>query len=97
MSLATTELADLRRVIGQLRSSVGALRGRYGDCAAVRRISNDVERLDIDVAELSTMPTPRQSGEATDDETVIVPDTPYDPSLWLGADDEGVGGQPQTR
>jgi hypothetical protein len=23
---------------------------------------------------------------------VVVPDTPYDPALWHGADDEGVGG-----
>jgi hypothetical protein len=96
MSLTGTELADVQRALGQLRNSIGALRGRYGDCAAVRRISNDLERLDIDVAELSTLPAPRQASESAD-ETVIVPDTPYDPSLWQDADDEGVGGQPNTR
>ena len=36
--LTETELADLRRALGQLRTSVGALRGRYGDITAVRRV-----------------------------------------------------------
>jgi hypothetical protein len=91
---STTELADVKRALGQLRSSLDALRSRYGDVAAVRRISNDVERLDIDIAELSTtMPAPRRESGLTGGETVIVPDTPYDPALWRDADDEGVGGQ----
>lgn len=93
MSSTTTELADLRRVLGQLRSSVSALRSRYGDVAAMRRISNDVERLDIDLAELSAVaPAPRSGSEPTAGETVVVPDTPYDPALWRDVDDEGVGG-----
>lgn len=89
MSSTTTELADLQRALGQLRTSVGALRSRYGDVNAVRRISNDVERLGIDIAELTS---PRGTGPGAA-ETVIVPDTPYDSSLWRDADDEGVGGQ----
>ena len=94
MSSTMTELADVQRALGQLRSCVGALRSRYGDVAAVRRLSNDVERLDIDITELSTsMPTPRRGSESSTQETVVVPDTPYDPSLWKDADDEGVGGQ----
>ncbi|MFR9732010.1 hypothetical protein ACL03H_22525 [Saccharopolyspora sp. MS10] len=88
---STTELTDVRRVLGQLRSSVGTLRSRYGDAAAVRRLSNDVERLEIDLAELSALPAPRS--EPSGRETVLVPDTPYDPALWRDADDEGVGGR----
>jgi hypothetical protein len=79
MSSTGTELADVRRALGQLRNSIGALRGLYGDCTAVRRISNDLERLDIDVAELSTLPAPRQASEPAEGETVIVPDTPTTP------------------
>jgi hypothetical protein len=90
---STTELAEFRRILAQLRSSVGALRARYGDTPAVRRIRNDVERLDIDIAELSdVLPAQRRGYESTED-VVIVPDTPYDPSLWRDADDEGLGGQ----
>ncbi|MBB5153274.1 hypothetical protein [Saccharopolyspora phatthalungensis] len=93
MASTTTELAELQRALAQLRSSVGALRARYGDAPAVRRIHNDVERLDIDVAELSSvLPVQRHSTESRED-VVIVPDTPYDPALWRDADDEGLGGQ----
>ncbi|MER7010813.1 hypothetical protein ABT324_05220 [Saccharopolyspora sp. NPDC000359] len=88
----TTELAELHRLLAQLRSSVGALRARYGDAPAVRRLHNDVERLDIDVADLSSaMPAQRRGAES--DDVVVVPDTPYDPSLWRDADDEGLGGR----
>ncbi|WP_188985088.1 hypothetical protein [Saccharopolyspora thermophila] len=93
MASTTTELAELHRVLGQLRSCVSTLRSRYGDPPCVQRISNDVDRLDIDVAELSNvLPAPRRSAETRDD-VVIVPDTPYDPALWRDADDEGLGGQ----
>ncbi|MEV4646148.1 hypothetical protein [Saccharopolyspora sp. NPDC049357] len=92
MAPTTTELAEFQRVLAQLRTSAGALRQRYGDAAVVRRINNDIERLDIDAAELSAVvPTPRTGEDARD--VVIVPDTPYDPSLWQDADDEGLGGQ----
>ncbi len=96
MSPTTTELADVLRALAQLRTGVGALRARYGDTTQVRRIDNDLERLEIDAADLSTAaPPPVQRGRAGSDrrEVVEVPDTPYDPSLWRDVDDEGVGGQ----
>lgn len=90
--MSSTEYSELQRTIGQLRQCVGALRARYGDVPAVRRLANDVDRLDIDAGELAqpgatTAPVPRQA-----EDVVVVPDTPYDPALWHGADDEGVGG-----
>ena len=94
MTSTTTELADFQRVLAQLRSSASALRARYGDDAAVRRINNDLERLDIDAAELAAVvPAPRWEQGVGGGEIVMVPDTPYDPALWEGADDEGIGGQ----
>jgi hypothetical protein len=88
--MSTTEIAELRRTIGQLRQCVGTLRARYGEASAVRRLANDVERLDIDATELDgCADVPAQAKSA---DRVIVPDTPYDPALWHGADDEGVGG-----
>lgn len=93
MASTTTELAEFQRMLAQLRTSAGALRQRYGDAAVVRRILNDIERLDIDAGELSAvLPAPRRGDDARED-VVIVPDTPYDPSLWQDADDEGLGGQ----
>lgn len=88
--MSSAEFTELQRTIGQLRQCVGALRARYGDVPAVRRLANDVDRLDIDAGELVqpvTTPAPRQA-----EDVVVVPDTPYDPALWQGADDEGVGG-----
>jgi hypothetical protein len=89
--MSTTELAELRRTLGQLRQCVGALRSRYGDSSAVRRLANDLDRLDIDAGDLET-PIPVQPKPIDRSEVVKIPDGPYDPSLWQGADDEGVGG-----
>ncbi|WP_019815247.1 hypothetical protein [Saccharomonospora saliphila] len=91
--MSSVEMTELRRAIGQLRQCVGALRARYGEAPAVRRIANDIDRLDIDAGDLAqASPVPAQ-GRVTDRaEVVPVPDTPYDPALWHGADDEGVGG-----
>ncbi len=95
MPPTTTELADVQRALEQLRARLAELSARYGDLAAVRRIANDVERLDIDLADVSgELPEPRRSSRPARDDTVLVPDTPYDPSLWHGVDDEGLGGQP---
>jgi len=91
--MSTSEIAGLRQAIGQLRRCVGDLRTRYGDVIAVRRLANDVERLGIDASELpdgTSPPAPRGMTNAHD--VVVVPDTPYDPELWRGADDEGIGG-----
>lgn len=94
MSSNPTELSDVQQALTQLRSAVTRLRSKYGDEAGMRRVSNDVERLEIDVNELTgTAPEPRGATRVHSGETVIVPDTPYDPALFHGVDDEGVGGR----
>ncbi len=50
--MSTTEMQELQRTIGHLRHCVGSLRSRYGDAAAVKRLANDLDRLDIDAQEL---------------------------------------------
>lgn len=89
--MTTTEMTDLQRTIGHLRQCVGSLRTLYGDATPVRRLANDVERLNIDAGDLDQSPprTVYESGER-----VKIPDTPYEQTLWQGADDEGVGGHP---
>lgn len=89
----TSEITALNRAIGELRHCVGALRSRYGDAAAIQRLANDVDRLDIDAADLREAPTAPKPRTPAGHEIVEVPDTPYDPHLWQGADDEGIGGQ----
>src|SRR5699024_9835655 len=91
--MMTRDSSEFRRTLDQLRMCVGSLRERYGDITAVRRLENDLERLDIDAGELDRPSVPTQQRPAADrSDVVMVPDTPYDPSLWHGADDEGVGG-----
>ncbi len=88
----TTELTTLHRTVDELREIVLALRDRYGDIPAVRRLLGDIERIDLDASELddltplAAVPTP----EAT--EIHVLDDTPFDPSIWRDADDEGLGG-----
>jgi hypothetical protein len=87
--VTTTEFATLRRTIEQLRHSVAGVRDAFGDAPEVRRLMNDLERLEIDAGELaSAIPL---SGAAPD--PVVVPDTPLDSSMWSDdSDDEGIGG-----
>jgi hypothetical protein len=88
------EVAQLEHALGELRQCVGILRSHYGESAQVRRLSNDLERLDIDAAEVTGDPgraAPR-ARPVPREEMVLVPDAPYDPELWRDADDEGVGG-----
>lgn len=53
--MTSSEIVELRRTLGRLRQCVGGMRARYGDIAAVRRLVNDLERLDIDVTELGEL------------------------------------------
>jgi hypothetical protein len=90
--MSMTEIAALQRAIGQVKQCVGELRAQYGDIPAVRRLINDVERLDIDTADFRTepdTPSPRRPA-VSEHEVVVVPDTPYDREMWRGADDEYV-------
>ena len=99
MSAATTELAELHDLIGGLRRCVAALKARYGDSPAMRRIIidadrilSDVELLDTDVSELDLAgATVQQSGEK-----IAIPDTDYDTDFWRDVDDEGVGGHSRS-
>jgi hypothetical protein len=95
LSAATTELAELHDLISGLRRCAAALKARYGDSPAMRRIIidadrilSDVELLDSDVSELDlARATVQQSGEK-----IAIPDTDYDTDFWRDVDDEGVGG-----
>lgn len=87
--MTTAEFADLRRAIEQLRHCVSAVHSAYGDAPGVRRLVNDVERLEIDAADLASA-EPVRHGHVP--QHVVVPDTPLDESMFEGADDEGLGG-----
>ncbi len=93
----TAELSTLHRAVEQLRSSVGDVRGRYGDIPHVRRLLGDVDRIDIDVSELDVVPAPAVTPPVR---TPLerIEDTPQDPGMWVDdCDDEGIGGYHGSR
>jgi hypothetical protein len=85
-----TEFAELHEAIGGLRRRVTSLASQYGDSPTMRRIVNDIDRLDIDIDELELTRgvSPRQHAA----EKIAIPDTEYGRDFWQDVDDEGVGG-----
>lgn len=87
---STTEFAELHEAIGGLRRRVTSLASQYGDSPTMRRIVNDIDRLDIDVDELEL--TRGSSPRRLSQEKIAIPDTDYGRDFWQDVDDEGVGG-----
>lgn len=81
--------AAFSAAVSQLESAMTTLREEYGDTIGVRRLSSDVRRLADDLDELGDPQPGHQPPEKPPLETVS--DTPYDPAMWAGADDEGLG------
>jgi hypothetical protein len=92
------DLTVLHHAVEQLAQAVQGIATQAGDVPAVRRLRNDVERVQIDMGDctgLQQVTPPVRKLE-------VIPDTPYDESLWQGVDDEGLGGfhpstTPQSR
>jgi len=92
-----TTAAELQRLTDDMMACVRTLKAALGDSAAVRRIVNDVERisngidrLDIDLQELGQVnaavrPQPVQM--------IQISDADYDLDFWRDVDHEGVGTQ----
>ncbi len=85
-----TQVSAVSRVIDELDNRVGEARAVYGDVPAVRRLVNDVERIRIDVTDLNDLEPTVHSHPPLP--KIGIDDTPPDASLWVDADDEGVGG-----
>jgi hypothetical protein len=84
------ELTTVQRCLDDLLRSVGRLEKQLGSGGLeMRRVRADAAHLKESVAllrEASAQPgTPRRP------ELLTIPDTPYDDSLWVDTDDEGLG------
>lgn len=104
--MTNAELAEMRCAITRLRTCVETLRTAEGDSPAIRRLLNDVDRLQLDVEDVvvpathmagvsrmkSVTAMPSMPARALAQEIVPIADGPYDRVLWHGADDEGIGG-----
>lgn len=104
-----TELISITHQLDDLDRAVRAAQQRHGSCLEVRRARADLDHLRESVALLSELDEPNESNDqcrpgavpgargAAALPVVPVPDTPYDPSFWAGAEDEGIGGASATR
>lgn len=92
----SSELDELRDLVGGLRRCVTALKARYADAPGLRRIVLDAERILSDVelldADAGELDLERFSAQYPQ-ETIAIPDTEYDAEFWRDVDDEGIGGQ----
>lgn len=84
------ELASVQRCLDDLIRSVGRLEEQLGSGGLeMRRVRTDAHHLRESVAllrETAATAVPRKRLDL-----VTISDTPYDPSLWVDTDDEGLG------
>ncbi len=88
--MIAAEMNELHRSIGVLRHHIVTLKTKYGDVDAVRRMTNDLDRLEIDLHDFEHKPPPVLRAKGKED-VVYVPDSKSDEAAWLGAQDEGLG------
>jgi hypothetical protein len=84
------DLASVQRSLDDLARSVSRLEQQLGTRGLeMRRVRADANHLRESVALLrEAASTPASSKRP---ELVTIPDTPYDDSLWIDTDDEGLG------
>jgi hypothetical protein len=84
------DLTSVQRCLDDLNRSVGRLEKQLGSGGLeMRRVRTDADHLRESVAllrEAAASPSTHRKPEL-----VTIPDTPYDDSLWIDTDDEGLG------
>ncbi|MDQ1048357.1 hypothetical protein [Streptomyces sp. V4I2] len=84
------ELTSVQRCLDDLARSVGRLEQQLGSGGLdMRRVRADADHLRESVALLRAAASAPAAPRRPD--LVTIPDTPYDDSLWIDSDDEGLG------
>ncbi|WP_210585642.1 hypothetical protein [Streptomyces sp. GESEQ-35] len=84
------ELTSIQRSIDDLSRSVSRLEQQMGSGGLdIRRVRTDCDHLRESAALLRDAAA--APAEPKRPELVTIPDTPYDDSLWIDTDDEGLG------
>lgn len=84
------ELTSVQRCLEDLARSVGRLEQQIGSGGLeMRRVRADANHLRESVALLREAANTPAAPKRPD--LVTIPDTPYDDSLWIDSDDEGLG------
>jgi hypothetical protein len=92
---------ELQRLTEDMLKCVSRLEAALGDSLALRRIANDVQRisngvdrLEIDLSELAEL---RATASAQPVQMVQISDAEYDLEFWRDVDHEGLGAQSLVR
>jgi hypothetical protein len=80
-------VASTREALTRLAAAVLVLRNEYGDTLGVRRLTADVDRLAECLDHLGD-PQPGHRPAVSDDELILIPDDPYDETMWQDAQSE---------
>lgn len=93
------DLIRARRKLDELDRVLRSVRSRMGNTRDIRRACGDVERLRDSLALLAehNPRTPRTGPPQPRNEFEPLPELPYDPGLFVDADDEGIGGMRPQR
>jgi hypothetical protein len=89
------DVGEVRKALATLRYSVGRLRARHADTVGLTRLASDVDRVAEDLDLLGDLPPAPTRGDPLP-RLEFVQDTPYDPTVFAGADDEGLSGMRDT-
>ncbi|GGV26175.1 hypothetical protein [Streptomyces griseoflavus] len=85
------ELTSVQRCLDDLIRSVGRLEKQMGSGGLeMRRVRSDTDHLRESIALLRETAVTAAAPQKRHD-LVTISDTPYDPSLWVDTDDEGLG------
>ena len=76
-----------REALTALAATVLRIRQEYGDTLGVRRLTSDVDRLAEALDQLG-QPEPGHRPQVRADEMIVIPDDPYDESMWHEAESE---------
>ena len=84
---ARDAVAASREALTALAATVLRIRQEYGDTLGVRRLTSDVDRLAEALDQLGA-PEPGHRPQVSADEVIVIPDDPYDESMWHEAESE---------
>ena len=85
------DLSSAQRCLEDLVRSLERVETELGDCLDLRRVRTDAVHLReglLLLRENAKRPAARKPAPS---DMVPVPDAPYDPALWVDAEDEGLG------
>ncbi len=84
------DAAAARRAAQALKQAVDTLTRHYPDTVDVRRLRDDVGRLDADLDLLCGTALPREA-PTSPPKLEIIEDREYEHDFWMDAEDEGLG------